>query len=237
MAKRIGTFLAALSIACVALLGAVTLPTLAQNVPCYAQQGGANFVAGSGCSIAVKSGGVLNIESGGAFEIGGTAVTATAAELNALAGTGLSAAELGVIDGVTAGTVVAGKAVVPTTGKTVDEINVTLLKVGTVDKTAAVAAAVATPVAGVAAGYKTARGETALDGSNPTDVATGLTTIVACTLTIKATAAPGVGTSVVTYSWSGATLSLYGWKVTANNDTTLIASTGTETIGWHCDGT
>jgi len=38
------------------------------------------------------------------FKIGGTAVTTTAAELNAIAGGGLSAAELGVLDGVTAGT-------------------------------------------------------------------------------------------------------------------------------------
>lgn len=90
---------------------------------------------------------------------------------------------------------------------------------------------------GVAAGYKVARGETALDGSNPTPVASGLATIVACSLTIKATAAPGVGTSVVTYDTSTSTLNMYGWKVTGTGDTTLIASTGTDTIGWVCVGT
>ena len=57
-----------------------------------------------------------------ALEIGGTAMTATAAELNAIAGNGLSAAELAVLDGVTAGTVTAGKAVVTTTNKHIDAL-------------------------------------------------------------------------------------------------------------------
>lgn len=90
---------------------------------------------------------------------------------------------------------------------------------------------------GVAAGYKIARGETALDGTNPTPVASGLATIVSCSLTIKQTSAPGVGTSVLTYDTSTSTLNMYGWKVTGAGDTTLIASTGTETIGWVCVGT
>jgi hypothetical protein len=90
---------------------------------------------------------------------------------------------------------------------------------------------------GVASGYKVARGETALDGSNPTDAATGLATIVACTASIKSTSAPGVGTSTLTYTTSGATLSLYGWRPTSSSDTTLVASTGTETVGWVCVGT
>lgn len=111
------------------------------------------------------------------------------------------------------------------------------LKIAGTDKTTAISAAVTAPVAGVAAGYKVARGETALDGSNPTAAATGLTTIVACTAAIKTATAPGVGTSAVTYDTSGATLNLYGWKVTSAIDATLIASTGTETVGWICVGT
>lgn len=92
-------------------------------------------------------------------------------------------------------------------------------------------------VAGVAAGYKVARGETALDGSNPTPVAHGLTTCIAFTATIKGTAAPGVGTSILTANINGANVDVYAWKVTANNDTTLIASTGTETFYWIAVGT
>lgn len=199
------------------------------NVPIHTEQGGA--------LMTVESGGVLNIASGGAFKIAGTAVTASAAELNALASTGLSATELGFLDGVTAGTSAASKAVVLDASSKIDALDITLLKVGGTDKTTAVAAAVTTPVAGVAAGYKIARGETALDGSNPTPVATGLTTIVACIVSLKGTAAPGVGTSSVTYDWSATNVDLYGWKVTSNADSTLIASTGTETIGWVCIGT
>lgn len=90
---------------------------------------------------------------------------------------------------------------------------------------------------GVAAGYKIARGETALDGSNPTPVTTGLSTIVACTVSIKTTTAPGVSTSVVTYDTSSGTMNMYGWKPTGTGDTTLIASAGTDTIGWICAGT
>lgn len=96
---------------------------------------------------------------------------------------------------------------------------------------------VANGVGGVAAGYKIARGETALDGTNPTPIATGLATITGCAVTIKLATAPGLGTSVITYGTSTGTLNLYGWKPTGAGDTTLIASTGTETIGWVCAGT
>lgn len=99
------------------------------------------------------------------------------------------------------------------------------------------AAAIAGAVAGVAAGYKVARGETALDGSNPTPVATGLTTVVAFVATMKGTAAPGVGTSILTANISGATVNVYAWKVTGAGDTTLIASTGTESFYWVAIGT
>lgn len=44
--------------------------------------------------------------------------------------TGISTTELGYLDGVTAGTVVAGKAVVTTTGKVVDELDITTPKFG-----------------------------------------------------------------------------------------------------------
>ncbi len=56
----------------------------------YHELGGEREVVASGGTIAVESGGILNIESGGYFKIGGTPVTATAADLNstsALTGT------------------------------------------------------------------------------------------------------------------------------------------------------
>jgi hypothetical protein len=87
-----------------------------------------------------------------------------------------------------------------------------------------------------ATGVRTVRGEVALDGTNPTPVTTGLTTITSAVVALKGTAAPGVGTSVVTYGFSGGTLNIYGWKVTGAGDTTLIASTGTETVGYTVTG-
>lgn len=94
-------------------------------------------------------------------------------------------------------------------------------------------------VAGVAAGYKIARGVTALDGSNPTPVTTGLTTVVAAVVTLEGTAAPGVGTSVLTIAstnYATGALAVYAWKVTATGDCTLIASTGTENFEWIAVG-
>ena len=69
-------------------------------------------------------------------------------------------------------------------------------------------------------------GETTLDGSNPTAVSTGLSTITGVTLTIATASAPGVG----------GTLSIYAWKVTRSSDTTLVASTGTETVSYTVVG-
>jgi len=96
------------------------------------------------------------------------------------------------------------------------------------------------PTVGVADGYKIARGEVALDGANPTPVATGLTTVVAFSATLKGTAAPGDSTSVLTADISGATVNVYAWKHTtggASGNPTLIASTGTESFYWTAIGT
>ena len=74
---------------------------------------------------------------------------------------------------------------------------------------------------------KIASGVTALSGTNPTTVITGLASITSCQLTIKTATAPGVSTEVATYTTSGGTLSMYGWKPTSSSNPTLIASTGT----------
>src|SRR3990167_5303383 len=76
--------------------------------------------------------GSLYLKLGKLF-IDGVAVTASAAEINAMAGTGLSAAELAFLDGVVAGTAAAGKAVVLTTDKHIDTLVITDggLKLGT----------------------------------------------------------------------------------------------------------
>ncbi len=88
----------------------------------------------------------------------------------------------------------------------------------------------------LATNTETIGGETALDGSNPTAVSTGLSTIVSVDLTLEGSGAPGVGTSLVTYTKSGGTVSIYAWKVTSSSDTTLVASTGTETVSYTVVG-
>ena len=72
------------------LIGAIILlfavfaaPIIAQNVACYADQGGAAWHLGSGCTYTVESGGVLNVASGGALKIAGTDKTASIAGLPA----------------------------------------------------------------------------------------------------------------------------------------------------------
>lgn len=107
------------------------------------------------------------------------------------------------------------------------------LSVGGVD----VSTSVKNGVAGTSSGTKVIGGEVALDGSNPTPVTTGLTTITGAVITLKESTAPGVGTSVFSYTTSGGTLSIYAWKPTSNADPTLIASTGTETVGYVVTGT
>lgn len=78
----------------------------------------------------------------------------------------------------------------------------------------------------------------ALDGSNPTPVTPGLTTIVGCSLTLYGASAPGLGTSVLTFTNAGTNLvNVYGWKPTGAGDTTLIASTGTDQFSVTCWGT
>ena len=75
----------------------------------YVEQGGDRQVVASGGSLDVESGGQIDVESGGSLKLAGTAVSASAAELN-------------VTDGVTAGTVAAGKAVVVDSNKDVSGV-------------------------------------------------------------------------------------------------------------------
>ena len=93
-------------------------------------------------------------------------------------------------------------------------------------------------VIGVAGGYNLARSAApvALDGSNPTTVASGLTTIVACGACLSGTAAPGVGTHVLSTAISTTNINVYGWKPTSAIDGTLIASDGTESFHWWAIG-
>lgn len=118
-------------------------------------------------------------------------------------------------------------------GGTLDIESGGILSIAGSDRTAALA----TAPAGVAAGYKIARGEAALDGSNPTPIVTGLTTCIAAIACLKGSAAPGDNTSVLTTLIGTADFDVYAWKNTGGTDPTLVASTGTESFYWIAIGT
>lgn len=82
---------------------------------------------------------------------------------------------------------------------------------------------------------KIAGGEATFTGTGT--VATGLTTVSGCVVTIKVGTAPALGTSVVTFTRTSATLNLFAWKPTAADDATLIAADAAATVGWVCTGT
>lgn len=116
------------------------------------------------------------------------------------------------------------------------------LKFAGVDKTTALAAAVATPTAGVAAGYKIARGTVTPTSASHT-VVTGLATVVAATASLK-------GAPSLTHLLSGADIGdqagtpaagsilIKSWKPTASGDVTPIAaSTPWSTVDWIAVGT
>jgi len=81
-----------------------------------------------------------------------------------------------------------------------------------------------------------ASGTVTLDGSNPTPVTTGLTTVTTAVAVIKQSTTPGDDPVCVTVDYTGGTLNIYAWK---NNgtDPTLVASTNsTATIDWIAVG-
>lgn len=79
-------------------------------------------------------------------------------------------------------------------------------------------------------------GEVVLDASNPTPIVTGLASISQVDVSLKGAAAPGLGTTTLTYDVVGGTINVYAWKPTSVSNPTLIASTGTETVGWEARG-
>lgn len=88
-------------------------------------------------------------------------------------------------------------------------------------------------VAGAAAGYKEARGITALGGSNPTTIVTGLATVTGFSATLNRTTSLASGTAFVTYNLNATpgSVDVYAWVVAGT------ASTGTENVAWVAVGT
>jgi hypothetical protein len=61
------------------LIAVMAYPTMAQNVVCYTQQGGASVVAGSGCTYTFQSGSTLSLASGSSLSINQTTLAAQTA--------------------------------------------------------------------------------------------------------------------------------------------------------------
>lgn len=77
---------------------------------------------------------------------------------------------------------------------------------------------------------KIVAGEVTLDGTNPTPVATGLTTITSAQASLKSASAPGDDPSWLSVDWTGGTLNIYAWKNTGGTDPTLVASTSNTAV-------
>lgn len=111
-----------------------------------------------------------------------------------------------------------------------------------VDQKTNLAALVLTPLAGVAAGYKIARGQKSTVTAADT-VVTGLTTVVACVATLDDD--PGIGLIQVSATIgdqagtpAAGSIILKTWKATAANDCTPIAATTfSKKVNWIAIGT
>ena len=63
-----------------------------------------------------------------------------------------------------------------------------------------------------------------------------MTTITGAFGVVNAAAPPGTATSALGFTWSGNVVTIEGYMPTTTTDTTLIDSTGTETISFFVTG-
>ena len=97
-------------------------------------------------------------------------------------------------------------------------------------------ASVSAPVAGIATGYKVARGAQAATASAA--IATGLTSIVGYAVSdVGATAAKANYAPHISSAVSSGTLTVYRWKHTGATTATLVAATTAGTVSWVAVGT
>ena len=84
-----------------------------------------------------------------------------------------------------------------------------------------------------------ASGSVGLDGSNPTSVTTGLTTLLGCYVTNQNATAPGdaVASFSVQTTASAGRLDIYAWETTSGTDPTTVASDYVDVVQWFCNGT
>jgi hypothetical protein len=104
--------------------------------------------------------------------------------------------------------------------------------------TALAAVGVGNAVAAATSGVMIGSGTTTLDGSNPTDIVTGLTTITGAVACFAGNTVLGDDPNSLTVSWSGGTLSITAGKNASGTDPTQVASTdSSRVVSWIAVGT
>lgn len=128
-----------------------------------------------------------------------------------------------------------------TVGAMLTTLGVTAAAQTVLDDTTVVAMlATMSGVAGVASGYKIARGVASITGSG--DVATGLSTVVAAVVSSQSNiSAVNLGSSVTIGDQSGSpaagSITIKVWKATSLNNVTMIAATNAMDYNWIAVGT
>lgn len=103
--------------------------------------------------------------------------------------------------------------------------------------TLAVASTSGLTIGGVANTGVVKSGSVTLDGSNPTPITSGLTTVTTAVLSMQGSTAPGDDPVYVTQTYSGGTINVYAWQNTGGTDPTLVASTNSAiVIDWIAVG-
>jgi hypothetical protein len=127
-----------------------------------------------------------------------------------------------------------GDALVVKTGGVINFETGAQLQIAGSDITSSVAGS---GVAGVAAGYKLARGSTAVTGVSGGDIATGLATVLGCAASIGVDIGLNANEVSCALSATPGHITVKVWKPTATGDCTPIASTTSTTINWVAVGT
>ena len=179
----------------------------------YGEQGGENTVIGG--TLTVVSGGKINIESGGVLEVDGSEFSTT---------------ELAALEGVTAGTVSASKAIIVGANKNVDVLAVSDLKLGAGAGTSVTATAAQLNAAGANTGTIKAGSYTVVtadDDAGTKSIATGLASIAAFAVTILRAGVP---------FFSDQALSVSGGNIVVSDGAATYELTAGDVITWFAAG-
>lgn len=123
------------------------------------------------------------------------------------------------------------------TGKTFT-VNNSVTLAGTDSTTMTFPATSANIASGVGASYKVARGTITLDGTNPSSAATGLTTVVSCSVSGPAAAAIPTDDPMGASPFINTTnLDIYAWKTDGSDPTPVASTDNTAVFYWTCVGT